>query len=204
MALHDTNDLLQVELSRAAHACSKAGASFANFKCVAAHTYGGLPEPLATQAFAALWSSHAYWRLCNEVAPAPVLRVQKSTAPPGRDIQILRESPVVAAVRGFLTPARCRELMDKHAGLDRLVHAHVGSGGGGTQTSEQRETLTNNMFVDWGADDRLSRTAAATFDVASELLGKRVPYEGQEPVNFLHYLKGFEYVRSLARSLFVG
>merc|ERR1712014_115924 len=25
------------------------------------------------------------------------------------------------------------------------------------------------------------------------MLGEEIPYEGQEPVNFLHYLRGFEY-----------
>ena len=49
------------------------------------------------------------------------------------------------------------------------------------------------MFVNWDSDDTLSQTAAATFDLVSEMLKARVPYEGQEPVNFLHYLKGFEY-----------
>jgi hypothetical protein len=44
--------------------------------------------------------------------------------------------------------------------------------------------------VDWGAKNILSSTAAATFDIVSEMLGERVPYEGQEPVNFLHYMKG--------------
>ena len=106
MALHDTNDdLLQVELSRAAHACSKAGASFANFKCVAAHTYGGLPEPLATQAFAALWSSPSMWLLCSACLAA--ISVWNFSAP-----RLLRASGQSAA-RGNHWPARLTALPSK-------------------------------------------------------------------------------------------
>ena len=35
--------------------------------------------------------------------------------------------------------------------------------------------------------------AAVTVELASELLGERIPYEAQEPINFLHYKVGFEY-----------
>ena len=32
--------------------------------------------------------------------------------------------------------------------------------------------------------------AAVTVELASELLGERIPYEAQEPINFLHYRVG--------------
>lgn len=54
-------------------------------------------------------------------------------------------------------------------------------------------SLSDPQFVDWDKDNILSQTAAKTFDLVSELLEVEVPYEGQEPVNFLHYIKGFEY-----------
>lgn len=110
----------------------------------------------------------------------------------GHNVEILREKPMIAAIRGFVKPTKCKEL-GQFAKLDSLVRAHVGTGGGATSTSESRETLTSNMYVNWEESNALSLTAAMTFDVATELLGSKVPYEGQEPINFLHYLKGFEY-----------
>jgi hypothetical protein len=198
VVLHDTNDL-QVELSNAAHKCVEEDNSPARFQgdlaktyeCMSANTFQGLPRKLMQQAFSALWSHIDYWRLCNALEPAKGLSSKTSMA--GHKIEILRESPMVATVRGFVTPDGCKDMLNNHAGLDGLVIAHVGSGGGSTSTSESRETLTNNMFINWNQDNILTRTAAATFDIVSELLGTSVPYEGQEPVNFLHYVKGFEY-----------
>jgi prolyl 4-hydroxylase len=192
--LHDTNDL-QVELSAAAHKCKLHLAADKNmqesYSCMSANTFNGLPVNLLQAAFGALWSSKEYWHLCNELEPAKPLSTTTSIA--GHKIDILRKNPVVASIRGFMTPEGCKDLLGNHAGLDSLVVAHVGTGGGSTSTSESRETLTNNMFINWDQDNILTRTGAATFDVVSEMLGKEMPYEGQEPVNFLHYIKGFEY-----------
>jgi len=77
--------------------------------------------------------------------------------------------------------------------IDQLVQAHVGSGGGGTSTSSARETLTNSIFVNWDVEDTVSRVAKRLFDLSSEMLGEDLNYEGQEPINLLHYVKGFEY-----------
>ena len=197
--MHDTNDL-QVALSSAAHACSDAGGEAGvTAACLAQHTFGGgLDGDFVRQAFQTLWNGgYKYWHLCNELPPAAAVAQRRSGACNehgcGMDVQVLQQTPLVAAVRGFVGPRACGELMREHAGLDTLVRAHVGGGESGTSTSESRETLTTNMFVNWDLDNVLSRTAAAAFDLSSEMLGARVPYEAQEPVNFLHYLKGFEY-----------
>merc|ERR1712194_231217 len=76
---------------------------------------------------------------------------------------------------------------------DGLTRAHVGAGGGKTALSDSRETLSRNMFIDWSKKDIMTEVSTRTFDLASELYGEEIPYEGQEPINFLHYLKGFEY-----------
>merc|ERR1719353_1848263 len=107
-------------------------------------------------------------------------------------IDILRESPLVATVRGFVSDAVCGDIM-KRANKDSLVEAHVGTGGGATATSESRETLTTNFFLDWNEKNSLTVTSARAFDLVSEILGKNVSYEAQEPVNFLHYRSGYEY-----------
>lgn len=191
--LYDTNDL-QVELSAVAGECvtePPARGSSIPSKCMSKKLWGGVTEKFVKNTFQALWSSLDYWSVCNYVEPAKQVSSKVSNA--GSEIQILRESPLVASVRNFVDEEGCKALMNDHAGLSNLVNAHVGSGGGGTSTSESRETLTNNMFINWAQDNILSQTAAKTFDVVSELLGEEVPYEGQEPVNFLHYIKGFEY-----------
>jgi len=53
--------------------------------------------------------------------------------------------------------------------------------------------LLNFHQVNWDENNVLTRAAVSMFDIASELLKEKVPYEGQEPINFLHYVKGFEY-----------
>jgi len=189
--VYDTNDV-QLELSAAAHVCVPSqGEPPEVFKCIADTAFGGgLPETFAKDSFLRLWQDLNYWRLCNQTPAAEPIRTQASGT--GHTIDILREKPMVATIRGFVNAAKCKELL-QFARLDSLVRAHVGSGGGATSTSEARETLTANMFVNWHKTNALSLTAAKTFDVASELLVSKVPYEGQEPINFLHYLKGFEY-----------
>jgi len=188
---YDTNDL-QVELSAAAHVCSASHSSNTQgwMNCIAKTTYKGIPRSYAQEAFGALWEDYDYWRICEPKVPSPSLREFASAA--GLQVHVLRESPFVATVPGFLNSSDCDALMGS-MGKDDLTRAHVGSGGGGTSTSDARETLTSNMFVDWSKVDILSATSVKTFDLVSELLDERVPYEGQEPINFLHYLKGFEY-----------
>lgn len=188
---HDTNDL-QMELSAAAQACfeeREAGVSQWE-ACLGKKSFGGLPKKFVSEAFKALWESYDYWRLCEASPPSPAVRSLTSST--GETVEVIREKPLVATVRGFLSEERCKKLIDM-AGFDSLVRAHTGAGGGRTATSEARETLTTNMFVDWNKKDPLSEASVKMFDLASELMGDRVPYEGQEPVNFLHYLKGFEY-----------
>lgn len=187
VAAHDTNDL-QVELSRAAHGCGPEGAEW--LSCMARNTFGGMSEDFVGRAFLDQWQSFDFWHLCNAAEPTQALREQISKTA-GYKIEILRESPLAAMIRGFASKEICRGIMDQ-VGADDLVRAHVG-GTGATSTSEARETLTKNFFVDWGNVNSLSSMSATMFDVVSELLGLKVPYEGQEPVNFLHYVKGFEY-----------
>lgn len=185
----DTNDF-QIELSRAGRKCASTEAGSVEWKkCLAKQTFGGVERSFAAAAFEQLWLSHSFWKLCAEDVESPTLR--SFVAETGHTVEIFRESPKVAAVRGFVNETMCKGLMSK-LGKKNLVRAHVG-GKGSTSTSDSRETLTSNMFVDWGADDVLTHTSALTFDLASELLGAQIPYEGQEPVNFLHYLRGFEY-----------
>jgi len=180
----DTNDL-QVALALAAGGCRRE-----DFNCVASRMLGGVPEAFARRLFVDVWISWDYWSQCNEASPSPVLRTAGSFL--GRPLEVLREQPLVAAVRGFATEEECTELMSS-ARLEDLTVAHVGGTGGSTSTSMSRETLSTNLFVDWDKESVLSLVSTRMFDLATELLGTRVPYEGQEPLNFLHYLKGFEY-----------
>eukprot|EP00928_Gymnodinium_smaydae_P071815 TRINITY_DN55298_c0_g1_i1.p1 TRINITY_DN55298_c0_g1~~TRINITY_DN55298_c0_g1_i1.p1 ORF type:complete len:416 (+),score=74.60 TRINITY_DN55298_c0_g1_i1:71-1249(+) len=178
----DTNDL-QVALSKAAKACGR------NFECIGRSTLGGVPANFAQRAFGDLWIEWDFWSQCAADPESPVLRTQQTQT--GVEIEILREKPLVAAVRGFASGEECTELMG-YKEVQELTRAHTG-GAGHTTTSSSRETLTANMFVNWNVENSLTKLSVRTFDLVSELLGEAVPYEGQEPVNFLHYVKGYEY-----------
>ena len=211
VSMHDTNDL-QVDISNTLLEKCDDDASKSNLdstitKCLSTELYGGgLAESFIQKPFQSLWQSLHYWRLCNSIEPGKPLRSIQSnrTLRVGYDdnnndddknyqIDILRETPLVATVRSFLSVEQCGDLLTNHAHFDQLVAARVGTGGGKTSTSTSRETLTKNMFVNWDIDTILSRMAAGFFDLVSELTETKVPYEAQEPINFLHYLKGYEY-----------
>jgi len=186
--VRDANDL-QLELSAAAHTClDEPGSAWT--ECVAGKTFGGLPSDEVGRAFTKLWQNYEFWHLCEVFTPSPAVR--SVTLRSGHVADIVREVPLVASIRGFLNTTSCDGLM-RSFGKNDLTRARVGAGGGGTSVSDARETLSKNMFVNWDVDDVLTRTAVRSFDVASELLGEKIPYEGQEPVNFLHYLPGYEY-----------
>lgn len=180
----DTNDV-QVALSHAAMDCPKA-----DWDCVGKGVFGGVPSDFAKRAFTQTWMYWHHWEVCNKQAPAVALRTTATRT--GHQLETLREFPLVAAVRSFVTKEECKTLVAK-AALRDLTMAHVGSGGGGTSTSDARETLTTSLWVNWEQEDTLSAVAGRTFDLASDLVDADVPYEGQEPINFLHYVKGFEY-----------
>lgn len=183
--VYDANDM-QVELSRASLECNE---DVHFYGCLARTVFsGGLGTKFMSRAFNKLWQSRAFWGLCNLVEPVKAVR---SETVAGEAVEIIRESPLVAAVRGFASAESCVSLMDV-AGLKSLSPAHVGQDGF-TQTSDSRETLTRNIFVDWNVENAVTLTAVRMFDLSSELLGQKLSYEGQEPINFLHYLKGFEY-----------
>ena len=75
-----------------------------------------------------------------------------------------------------------------------MISTQVGGGAGSTTFSDARETLSTNLYVDWDrAEAPLTDVAARTVEVASELLGETIPYEAQEPINFLFYRAGYEY-----------
>jgi hypothetical protein len=113
VALHDTNDL-QVEFSRAAHLCvtaeqkkdSKSALPVDEaLACVSGLAFGGLPLVEGKTAFRHLWADFDYWRLCNSVSPAEALVTDLGLASKaGFTIDVLRKSPLVAAVRGFVSP----------------------------------------------------------------------------------------------------
>eukprot|EP00413_Alexandrium_margalefii_P018093 CAMPEP_0204536238 /NCGR_PEP_ID=MMETSP0661-20131031/14319_1 /ASSEMBLY_ACC=CAM_ASM_000606 /TAXON_ID=109239 /ORGANISM="Alexandrium margalefi, Strain AMGDE01CS-322" /LENGTH=53 /DNA_ID=CAMNT_0051542755 /DNA_START=13 /DNA_END=170 /DNA_ORIENTATION=- len=50
------------------------------------------------------------------------------TSSTGRAVEVIRESPLVATIRGFIGEEECRELMDM-AGFDSLQRAPVGASG---------------------------------------------------------------------------
>ena len=194
IAAGDANDF-QVALSGAARACDRRYLRDARFEqCVLEEAFGGLDADLARDAWRRLWQSEAYWRLCEPSPASPSLRSFRSAAVPNLKIDVLREEPFVAAARGFLSGAECRAVSAATPAVRDLARAHVGSGKGKTTYSDARETLSTNLNVDWDAGDApLTRMSAKTVELASELLGERIPYEGQEPVNYLHYLVGYEY-----------
>jgi len=181
----DTNDL-QTELARSALGCPQM-----DFGCVAGKTLGGIaPADFTKRMFLDTWVNYDFWSLCVPQEPEPAVRTERTRT--GHDLEVIREFPMVATVRGFASEAECQELVGS-ANMRQLTMAHVGSGGGSTSTSDARETLTSSLHVNWNVEDTLSRVAARTFDLSSDILGVDVPYEGQEPINFLHYLKGYEY-----------
>lgn len=191
VAVGDANEF-QLELSRGAHACNGVAAPPDGFRdCVFRRAFGGVSaDPAAWRIF---WQTERYWRLCEVAAPSPPLRTFPSGAIPGQLIEVLREEPFVAVARGFATAAQCQRIVATTPAVSGLGRAHVG-GSGATSFSSSRETLSTNLDIDWNAPDApVTAMAAATVELASELLGEKIPYEAQEPINFLHYKVGFEY-----------
>ena len=200
IAVGDANEF-QLELSRAAHKCDRdsfqgahgnryLGGSFQD--CVFRHAFGGVPEadPRAWRLF---WQNEAYWRLCEVAAPSEAVRTFASDAVPGQAIEVLREKPFVAVARGFATRKQCQDIVDTTPAVSGLGRAHVG-GTGETSFSSSRETLSTNLDINWNEPEApVTAMAAVTVELASELLGEKIPYEAQEPINFLHYKVGFEY-----------
>eukprot|EP00929_Paragymnodinium_shiwhaense_P121135 TRINITY_DN93271_c0_g1_i1.p1 TRINITY_DN93271_c0_g1~~TRINITY_DN93271_c0_g1_i1.p1 ORF type:complete len:396 (-),score=34.43 TRINITY_DN93271_c0_g1_i1:101-1288(-) len=185
----DANDL-QIEISAAAEACQDQRGSPEWSTCLGNKAFGGgMPKKFAESAFQDLWVTYDFWHLCNVQTPDPPIRSIESRL--GKTVEIIREKPLVAAVRQFLTPDQCSEIVGMTS-LKDLVRAHEGAVGG-TATTESRETLTTNLFVDWDKQNALSHFAANMFDFVSEQVGVNFSYEAQEPINFLHYLPGFEY-----------
>jgi hypothetical protein len=200
IAVGDANEF-QLELSRAAHACD--GDSFQGahgnrylqgsfMDCVWRYAFGGVDEadPRAWRLF---WQNEAYWRLCEVAAPSRAVRTFASDAVPGQGIEVLRETPFVAVARGFATRKQCQDIVDTTPAVSGLGRAHVG-GTGETSFSSSRETLSTNLDINWNEPEApVTAMAAVTVELASELLGEVIPYEAQEPINFLHYKVGFEY-----------
>eukprot|EP00927_Polykrikos_kofoidii_P077601 TRINITY_DN74539_c0_g1_i1.p1 TRINITY_DN74539_c0_g1~~TRINITY_DN74539_c0_g1_i1.p1 ORF type:complete len:436 (+),score=60.03 TRINITY_DN74539_c0_g1_i1:49-1356(+) len=186
----DANDL-QIAISDAAGACG--GSARRDFRCIGEQTMGGISSTFAEQLFTDLWPSWEFWELCAQAPASQPLRENETSQGKvgGQVLEILRADPLVAAIRGFASEEECTDLVSR-TGLEGLSEAHVG-GAGKTSPTMSRETLTANLFVDWNIEDTLSRLSVRTFDVASELLDVQVPYEGQEPLNFLYYLRGYEY-----------
>ena len=210
IAVGDANEF-QLELSRAAHACDRDSDFFTppSFQdCVFQHAFGGVDEPDA-RAWRLFWQNEAYWRLCEVVAPSSAVRTFASEAVPGQAIEVLRETPFVAVARGFATRKQCQDIVDTTPAVSGLGRAHVG-GTGETSFSSSRETLSTNLDINWNEPSApVTAMAAVTIELASELLGQRmskeewakfgaesmkIPYEAQEPINFLHYKVGFERV----------
>ncbi len=210
IAVGDANEF-QLELSRAAHACDRDSDFFTppSFQdCVFRHAFGGVEEadPRAWRLF---WQNEAYWRLCEVAAPSRAVRTFVSDAVPGQAIKVLREEPFVAVARGFATRKQCQDIVDTTPAVSGLGRAHVGDTGE-TSFSSSRETLSTNLDINWNEPEApVTAMAAITVELASELLGERmskeewakfgaesmkIPYEAQEPINFLHYKVGFECV----------
>ena len=79
------------------------------------------------KAWVHLWQTWEYWYGCNAMPPSHgISSAQERLSNEGLGIEILRESPLVATVPGFVTKETCRDLLMKHAGLDALVTAHIG------------------------------------------------------------------------------
>ncbi len=200
IAVGDANEF-QLELSRAAHKCDRDSFEGAHGNrylqgsfqgCVWHYAFGGVDEadPRAWRLF---WQNEAYWRLCEVAAPSQAVRTFASDAVPGQAIEVLREQPFVAVARGFATRKQCQDIVDTTPAVSGLGRAHVG-GTGETSFSSSRETLSTNLDINWSEPEApVTAMAAVTVELASELLGEKIPYEAQEPINFLHYKVGFEY-----------
>ena len=127
----DANDF-QLELSRAAHRCAASTdhhepSVYESLEaCVFEVAFGGLDRAVAPRAWRQFWSDEAYWRLCERTEEARPSRTFASEAIPNADVEVLREAPFVAAVRGFLSAADCAAVVESTPAVANLGRAHVG------------------------------------------------------------------------------
>jgi prolyl 4-hydroxylase len=100
----------------------------------------------------------------------------------------LREVPLVVVIREFATPAECDKLADT-AGFNLGAAAVSGS-----TSSRDRRTLSKNLYPIYDdADSILTQISLRLFGVTREVTGFKLQPEGQEPLNWLYYLPGYEY-----------
>ncbi|CAK0841739.1 unnamed protein product [Prorocentrum cordatum] len=158
-----------------------------------------LPEHEGRALLGKLWSSWDHWLLCSyQRASEPLRSIDinvtsfEGGGPEVLRAQVLREDPLVLAVRDFVGAGVCGEL-SAEAGTNQLEQATVG-GSGSTQLSRSRRTLTANLWPDLeDPDSALTRVALRFFEFARAAVGLAAGAEGQEPVNWLFYKPGYEY-----------
>ena len=140
-SLHDTNDF-QVELSRVAKMCRSLGEretadGSPALACMARKAFAGMPSEVVAKAFAQLWGSSSYWELCNVAPPAHALSVRALRS--GKQVEILRNMPLVASVRGFVSHETCAGILESHARPSELTAASL--------VHDAREMLTSSITV---------------------------------------------------------
>lgn len=106
-------------------------------------------------------------------------------------VDIIREEPLVAMVRGFATAAECDELVAAGGAWEGMSRAYTSSGG----FSQERRSYSSNIYPPLNdPQDGITRLTALMFAVTRNLTGYVVYPQGQEPVNAVLYkIIGDEY-----------
>ncbi|CAK0860795.1 unnamed protein product, partial [Prorocentrum cordatum] len=151
------------------------------------------PSSRSACSWTSRWVDWDFWDLCTLREPTPALRSVRTRT--GHDLEILRESPMVASVRGFASEAECQELagaaQTRGLAMDPVVSGCAASR---ERLRADREMFSTSLRVNWRVEDTLSSLAARSFDLASDMLDVDVPMnEGQEKIKLYHYIKGFEH-----------
>ena len=107
-------------------------------------------------------------------------------------VDVLKESPFTAIVRGFASVDECdhmRKLCEP-----QLQRSTVGGGANGTTTDDGRTSRSANMFPDLDDDSALLTVfTRRLFATARQFTGLDLQPDGQEPINAVVYAPGQQY-----------
>mmetsp|Transcript_94574 Transcript_94574/g.282439 ORF Transcript_94574/g.282439 Transcript_94574/m.282439 type:complete len:417 (+) Transcript_94574:43-1293(+) len=99
-------------------------------------------------------------------------------------VDIVREEPLVAMIRGFTTPEECDMLVEAGGDWDSMGRAFTSQG----KPSSYRRSYSKNIYPPLGdSDHKLMRLVARMFSTTRNLTGYNVYPPGQEPVNAVLY-----------------
>jgi len=119
-----------------------------------------------------------------------------SATPPEADtrtitVDIVREEPIVAMLRGFATGPECELLVEAGGNWSTMSRAYTSQG----QTSSYRRSYSKNIYPPLeDSESEIMRIVARMFSATRSLTGYSVYPPGQEPLNAVLYRElGDEY-----------